>query len=342
MESIRERIRAGVYGPGQALPAERTLAREFGTNHETANKAVAHLVAEGVLQRRRGIGTFVASAATAAGQPNRIVDILIHKQAAELFGASSFHEEIVFLLQSRLAARGLGCNIVPVPDLSDFDSYAARAGGFVISKFLPYRYLDRIEKTGKPVVAVNFDPGLARCTPVIVEHRAVEQLCRHLLGLGHRRIAFARAPGFDFAAETRQLRFRAFMEMAELPANLERIVVVETGADAGQTSLPPQLLECTAVMAADDFAAIKLRQQLARAGLAVPEDLSLTGYGNLSITRSLYPTLTTADVDREALCAGVAEAIEEALDGGERWETRFFASRAVMRSSTAPPRSRQP
>ncbi len=339
MEAIRERVRTGVYAPGRALPAERELAREFGTNHETANKAVAHLVAEGVLQRRRGIGTFVASPAEAGAPRGRAVDVLIDKQGAELFGASSFHEEIVFLLQSRLEGRGIGCNIVPVRDLPDFDAYLARVDGLVISKALPYACLDRIERAGKPAVSLNFDPALPLCTPVLVEHRAVEELCRHLVRLGHRRIAFVRAPGFDAGAELRLLRFRAFMEMAELADNLGRIFTVSTGADAAEAPLPRELAECTAVLAADDFAAIKLRHQLARAGLAVPAQLSLVGYGNLSITRSLYPELTTADVDREAFCAGAVEAIEEALDGRGRTETRFYASRPVFRSSTGPARS---
>jgi len=71
MEKIRQRIAQGAYGPDRMLPSERSLAREFATNHETANKAVAHLVAEGILYRRRGIGTFVRSEGAAADQDAR-------------------------------------------------------------------------------------------------------------------------------------------------------------------------------------------------------------------------------------------------------------------------------
>jgi DNA-binding LacI/PurR family transcriptional regulator len=342
MEAVRERVRTGAYGPGGALPSERALAREFGTNHETANKAVAHLVAEGVLLRRRGIGTFVASsveAGTAAAPRSPVVDVLIDKQAAEIFGGSSFHEEIVFLLQSRLAGRGIGCNIVPVRDLPDFDAYVERVDGLVISKALPRAWLDRIERARKPVVSIDFDPALPLCAPVMVEHRAVEELCRHLVGLGHRRVAFVRGPGFDAGAERRLLRFRGFMAMAE-PGGDPDVVEIDPADELDP--LPRELLRCTAIMAGDDFLAIKVRQGLARSRVAVPGDVSLTGYGNLSITRSLYPELTTADVDRDAFCAGVVAAIEEALGGrgpaSGRAETRFFASRPVLRSSTAPPR----
>ncbi len=51
----------GRYSPGEALPAERELAGEFGISIGTLRKAVDELVSEGILIRRQGLGTFVAS-----------------------------------------------------------------------------------------------------------------------------------------------------------------------------------------------------------------------------------------------------------------------------------------
>jgi GntR family transcriptional regulator len=56
---LTESISAGRWGPGAALPAERQLAGAFGVAIGTIRKAVDSLVAERVLVRRQGKGTFV-------------------------------------------------------------------------------------------------------------------------------------------------------------------------------------------------------------------------------------------------------------------------------------------
>lgn len=47
-------------GPDARFPPERALASRFGVSRATTNKAVAALIAEGVLVGRKGLGTFVA------------------------------------------------------------------------------------------------------------------------------------------------------------------------------------------------------------------------------------------------------------------------------------------
>src|SRR4051812_11365261 len=58
---LREAIHGQVLGPDDALPAERELAEELGVSRITVRKALDGLVAEGLLTRRQGAGTFVAA-----------------------------------------------------------------------------------------------------------------------------------------------------------------------------------------------------------------------------------------------------------------------------------------
>lgn len=58
---LRDAIARGVVKPEEALPAERDLATEFAVSRITIRKALDALVAEGLLVRRQGSGTFVAS-----------------------------------------------------------------------------------------------------------------------------------------------------------------------------------------------------------------------------------------------------------------------------------------
>jgi len=59
--AIRKTIDNGSLRPGDAVPSERELARMHDVSLMTARHALATLEREGIVERRRGVGTFVAS-----------------------------------------------------------------------------------------------------------------------------------------------------------------------------------------------------------------------------------------------------------------------------------------
>ena len=58
---IKKKIEAGKWKVGQRIPAERELANVFGVSRMTLRQAVSTLVDEGILERKAGSGTYVAS-----------------------------------------------------------------------------------------------------------------------------------------------------------------------------------------------------------------------------------------------------------------------------------------
>jgi GntR family transcriptional regulator len=58
-ERLVERIRSGVWKPGQLIANEFEIAAEFGVSQGTARKAIGDLASEGLVVRRQGRGTFV-------------------------------------------------------------------------------------------------------------------------------------------------------------------------------------------------------------------------------------------------------------------------------------------
>ena len=60
MNQLREKISAGEYTVDSALPPERELVESYQVSRMTIRQAISELVNEGILVRRRGIGTFVA------------------------------------------------------------------------------------------------------------------------------------------------------------------------------------------------------------------------------------------------------------------------------------------
>ncbi|WFB08612.1 GntR family transcriptional regulator [Streptomyces sp. LX-29] len=58
-DALRQRIRTGHLQPGQKLPAEAELVTEYKTTQPTLRKALAELQAEGLIDKRHGVGNFV-------------------------------------------------------------------------------------------------------------------------------------------------------------------------------------------------------------------------------------------------------------------------------------------
>lgn len=61
-EDIRERIRTGALAPGAQVETELELMERFGVSRATVRQALASLVADGLLEIRRGLGTYVRAA----------------------------------------------------------------------------------------------------------------------------------------------------------------------------------------------------------------------------------------------------------------------------------------
>jgi len=59
-EALREDITKGLLKPGQKIPSEEELAKRYHVSRMTVRQGIADLINEGLLYRRRGIGTFVA------------------------------------------------------------------------------------------------------------------------------------------------------------------------------------------------------------------------------------------------------------------------------------------
>ena len=56
---LTEQIRSGIYTPGEAIPSETTIAKQYGIGRPTVRQSMDILVRKGLLERKRGSGTFV-------------------------------------------------------------------------------------------------------------------------------------------------------------------------------------------------------------------------------------------------------------------------------------------
>ena len=92
---LRDHIEAGGLGPGERFPSTRAIARRHDICYQTAHRIVTALVAEGLLEARRGAGTFVAGAVPA---PTGVL-LLFHPRAKR---PQSFGARLKALLEAAL------------------------------------------------------------------------------------------------------------------------------------------------------------------------------------------------------------------------------------------------
>ncbi|MHB8959153.1 MAG: LacI family DNA-binding transcriptional regulator [Candidatus Limnocylindrales bacterium] len=168
----------------------------------------------------------------------------------------------------------------------------------------------------------------------------------YLIGLGHPRTAYVGAgPYGNFPA--RRAAYLEFMHESGLRVrrgyDQHATNSAQGGADAFRALMalpePP-----TAIVASTDFLAIGVLNAANRAGLRVPDDISVTGFDDLAISAFTIPPLTTVRMPaREMAAAAVSAAIglaDHLPAEGEVSNAIQFMPEFIIRDSCAPPLDR--
>lgn len=162
---------------------------------------------------------------------------------------------------------------------------------------------------------------------------------RHLIDLGHRRIAHVSGPLDWLDARARHRTWRTEIEAA----GLEEIDVVvgDWTADFAYSvaSDPNGLPDCTAIFAANDQMALGLIHGLATRNIDVPHDISIVGFDDLPEAKHFLPPLTTVRQDFRALGEFSVDVLRSALEGRELDRRSVIAPLLIVRESTAKPRA---
>jgi DNA-binding LacI/PurR family transcriptional regulator len=164
---------------------------------------------------------------------------------------------------------------------------------------------------------------------------------RHLLGLGHRRIAAIGGPPGIMSTRARLGGYRAAIEEAGLPLEPGLVWHGELRYEGGHRAAAALLdlaLPPTAVVAGDDLQALGAIQAAWERGLRVPEDLSVVGFDDLMFSRWIAPPLTTVRQPVREMGAAAARMLLGMMRGEAPSPPRIeLATTLVIRQSTAVP-----
>ncbi|MFE9249289.1 LacI family DNA-binding transcriptional regulator [Streptomyces sp. NPDC007088] len=252
----------------------------------------------------------------------------------------------VYTGAARLAARhGFGLVLYPSPEgtgpaRDPFPSARAALDG-VIASSMAADVLGAIHGDALPVVMLDSDPDTVPATATVNLDLddGMRQVAGHLLGLGHRRFLHLAADVDSWTFRRRAvaldglLRGRPGTTLATARAALS----VEAARAATEQALGgPAGHRPTAIVCDDDIMAAGACKAARRLGLAVPHDLSVTGFDDLTLATALDPELTTVTLPAEDFGARGMAALLSLLDGAVP-DTTPLPVALVARGSTAPP-----
>ncbi|MFJ6938341.1 LacI family DNA-binding transcriptional regulator [Streptomyces sp. NPDC101132] len=245
------------------------------------------------------------------------------------------------------AEHGFGVVLYPSPDgtgpaRDPFASARAALDG-VIASSMAAGALEAIKGADLPLVMLDSDPADGAAAHVnLAIADGVRQAAGHLLGLGHRHLLHL-ASAID--TWTFRVRARALADtLRDTPGTRLHTARAPLSVDAARAAVETALTGAgpgrpTAVVCDDDILAAGACKAARRLGLRVPDDLSVTGYDDLSLATAVEPELTTVRLPAEQVGQEGMRALLAVLDG-RPWETPELPVDLVVRGSTAPPPAR--
>jgi DNA-binding LacI/PurR family transcriptional regulator len=194
-----------------------------------------------------------------------------------------------------------------------------------------------VERFKLPVVAIEPDARVVSCDVVrSAGDLGIGSLVELLADLGHRTVAFIDTPQMPASRLRRQGYLDGVSDrgIAADVITIEGGYTEEAGAAAAAVILAREVLP-TAVIAGNDQAAAGFVLAVNRAGVRVPEEVSVAGYDDSRFASRGYADLTTIRVDPDGVAAAVVDSVLRRIERpGAPPMLTVVPTELVVRSST--------
>jgi DNA-binding LacI/PurR family transcriptional regulator len=300
-QELRERIVRGEYATGR-LPAERALGQEFGVQRDTIRQALEVLTQQRVLLRDSTRGTYLSPEYV---RGNVVVEETVSEGRALLI-VPAFDNTLAPSLVLQGLTQQMESARMPV---SWYDSGFWNAPRSDDKPYLPSRLLREKQNIQGAIFWASFPTSVPELQalqadiPLVLIDRKVpgleadfvgfqdreggRSITEHLLRLGHRRIGFASG---EPQASTVQARRAGYVDALK-SAGIIPDPYLELHQQGGTYRLTHERVDAflspvggplTAVVCANDVVAAHMIQHVHRRRQQVPEDVAITGFGDLS------------------------------------------------------------
>jgi LacI family transcriptional regulator len=209
------------------------------------------------------------------------------------------------------------------------------AGLAVIAAEVDQKSIEELEASRIPLVFYDF--GTPRKNTLILRVnylQGMERLIRYLYSLGHSQVGFV---GHHTMLGSMKECMRLVGEPVPGCPRLRVTTAItddnlEGGRRAARTLLTADR-SLTALMCATDLIAVGALRGLRESGLRVPNDISVTGFGDVTLAQFCFPTLTSVNIPRDRIGQTICDFL---LTAGDQFPQEVFIDpELVVRDSTA-------
>jgi LacI family transcriptional regulator len=201
--------------------------------------------------------------------------------------------------------------------------------------------LQFLQRREMPVVVVNRNLNGIDVDQVFTDnHQGGYQATRHLIDLGHRRIACIAGPSDLTLGADRVVGYSQALEEASLAYDAALVMAGDYQPASGY-AVTERLLALaappTALFACNDLMAIGALRALAHHGRRVPAEVSVIGFDDIELARFTNPPLTTIAQDKVATGAQAVNTLVARISANDLTLVhRVLPTRLVVRESTGP------
>ena len=207
--------------------------------------------------------------------------------------------------------------------------------------------LEQLTKSGIPVISIS-PVSKTSCSVVDVDRtKGAYKLVRHLISLGHEKIAFFVN---DLSGATNVTRFIGYKK-ALVEAGLkvdDKLIFENSGTGSFEWGVRKarrfieSKLEATAVFCYNDLIAIGAMQTFRKNGLKVPQDISVAGFNNIKMCDMLDVPLTTVDIEMDKIGRVSAQLVIQQIQNRDAATVkRIIDPELIIRASTGPVTKKQ-
>ena len=346
MEHIRKDISEGRYKTGDKLMSENQLSAAYGFSRQTVRQALGILEQEGVLVRRRGSGTYIAGGRNP--QRTRTIGLIATYITDYIFPA------IIRGVEETLAAEGYHLSLGVTQNRVETEAQLLRSfiesgvDGLIVEgtkTALPNPNIElytKLQNMGVPCVFFNgFYQELPGSVYVVTDDRAAGyDAVKVLLGAGCTRL------GGIFKSDDRQghERYAGFakgLSQAGGVLNDDNVVWYSTGdkEDLFRGDMAHHVIQCLkhcdGVVCYNDQIAYGLIELLRNHGFHVPQEISVVGFDNASVSEYSPVKITTFEHPKEAMGRRVAEKIIRMVETGRQEPSDVMSMTLVEKESVA-------
>jgi len=345
---LYERIKSGVYRPGDLLPPERALATDLGAHRRSVRIAITQLVEAGLVIQRPHCRPSVAShqeyreqvsvpRSSSGIASSKFIALIMWHGGGPLEHTGTSQQRILWGMNQALLSHGYHAVFLNLGELGTDDENAENEAklltyihdqGFGGALFYPYAYNqnhDLVREVNRkvPIVLLDRNTMGPDMDYVGVQNlEAMKAATNHLVSQGHRRIAYL----------TRNERINPVVDRAQGYSDAmwsdggaemtEMILTISTYEDERDWAvvdavfaLPPDQRP-TATVCLTDYLAVHLCERLELLGLTIPGDVAVTGFDNLVPILPNGVGLTSAAQPFEAIGERAVELLIRRMNYG--------------------------